>query len=291
MAVFRVEKNMNYTVMSNHHLKNPSLSLKAKGLLSLMLSLPENWNYTLKGLSLINRESIDAIRTAVWELEKAGYIVRRQGRDEKGKMTSIEYTVYEQPQVDLPVLDYPILENPTSGKPVLDYPTPDKPTSENPMQLNKEVLSINLISKNRSINQAALVQQTMQAAFAEIDKIDAMDVYRELIKENIDYDILCQEFKQKRMDEILELILETVCTKKKTIRIAGEDFPADIVKSRFIKLDSSHIQYIFECIDNNTSKIHNIKNYVLTALYNAPATMEHYYQAEVTHDLYGDETS
>ena len=82
MAVFRVEKSRGYTVMSNHHLRNKELSLKAKGLLSQMLSLPEDWDYTLAGLSHINRESIDAIRTAVWELEKAGYITRRQGRDE-----------------------------------------------------------------------------------------------------------------------------------------------------------------------------------------------------------------
>ena len=107
MAVFRVERNSGYTVMSNHHLRNKELTLKAKGLLSQMLSLPEDWDYTLAGLSHINRESIDAIRTAVWELEKAGYILRRQGRDEKGKMTAIEYTIYEQPQ--------PVLENPIPG--------------------------------------------------------------------------------------------------------------------------------------------------------------------------------
>jgi hypothetical protein len=134
MAVFRVEKNKGYTVMSNHHLRNKELSLKAKGLLSQMLSLPEDWDYTLAGLSLINRESIDAIRTAVWELEKAGYITRRQGRDEKGKMTAIEYTIYEQPQP--PALDCPVLENPTADKPILENPTPDNPTSENPTQLN-----------------------------------------------------------------------------------------------------------------------------------------------------------
>ena len=108
MAVFRVEKNRGYTVMSNHHLRNKALSLKAKGLLSQMLSLPEDWDYTLKGLSLINRESIDAIRTAVWELEKAGYIRREQGRDPKGKMADMVYTIYEQP-----VLENPVLENPT----------------------------------------------------------------------------------------------------------------------------------------------------------------------------------
>ena len=134
MAVFRVERNTGYTVMSNHHLRNKELTLKAKGLLSQMLSLPEDWDYTLAGLSYINRESIDAIRTAVWELEKAGYITRRQGRDEKGKMTAIEYTIYEQPQS--PGSHSPGLENPTPGKPILENPIPGNPTSENPTQLN-----------------------------------------------------------------------------------------------------------------------------------------------------------
>ncbi len=97
MAVFRVERNTGYTVMSNHHLRNKELSLKAKGLLSQMLSLPEDWDYTLAGLSYINRESIDAIRTAVWELEKAD--ISQGGRDATRKANDrIEYTIYEQPQ-------------------------------------------------------------------------------------------------------------------------------------------------------------------------------------------------
>ena len=125
MAVFRVERNTGYTVMSNHHLRNKELTLKAKGLLSQMLSLPEDWDYTLAGLSYINRESIDAIRTAVWELEKAGYITRRQGRDEKGKMTAIEYTIYEQPQ------------SPGSHSTGLENPIPGNQTSENQTQLNE----------------------------------------------------------------------------------------------------------------------------------------------------------
>lgn len=150
MAVFRVERNKGYTVMSSHHLRNKELSLKAKGLLSQMLSLPEDWDYTLKGLSLINRESIDAIHTAVWELEKAGYITRRQGRDEKGKMAAIEYAIYEQPQ-NTPELERPILENPTTDNPVLENPTTDKPTPENPTQLNKDIQKTDLPKKEKSI--------------------------------------------------------------------------------------------------------------------------------------------
>ena len=111
MAVFRVERNKGYTVMSNHHLRNKELSLKAKGLLSQMLSLPEDWDYTLKGLSFINREKIDAIREAIRELERAGYIVRSRERDEKGRLRGADYVIFEQPQPPTP--DLPTLENPT----------------------------------------------------------------------------------------------------------------------------------------------------------------------------------
>ena len=137
MAVFRVERNKGYTVMSNHHLRNKELSLKAKGLLSQMLSLPEDWDYTLKGLSLINREKIDAIREAIKELERAGYIVRSRERDEKGRLRGADYVIFEQPQPPMP--DLPTLENPTLDNPTQEKPTLEKPTLENPTQLNKDI--------------------------------------------------------------------------------------------------------------------------------------------------------
>ena len=132
MAVFRVEKNSGYTVMSNHHLRNRALSLKAKGLLSQMLSLPEDWDYTLQGLARINRESIDAIRQAIRELEQAGYIQRSRERDEKGRLRGADYVIFELPQ-PIPASVSPTLENPT-----LENPTQENPTLENPMQLNRE---------------------------------------------------------------------------------------------------------------------------------------------------------
>ena len=134
MAVFRVEKNSGYTVMSNHHLRNRNLSLKAKGLLSQMLSLPEDWDYTLQGLARINRESIDAIRQAIRELEQAGYIQRSRERDEKGRLRGADYVIFELPQ-PIPASVSPTLENPT-----LENPTQENPTLENPMQLNKDKL-------------------------------------------------------------------------------------------------------------------------------------------------------
>ena len=121
MSVFRVEKTKGYTVMSNHHLRNHALSLKAKGLLSQMLSLPDDWDYTLQGLAQINKESIDAIREAVRELERAGYIKRSRERDEHGCLRGTVYTIYEQPHAE------PTPEEPTQEKPALDNPTLEKP--------------------------------------------------------------------------------------------------------------------------------------------------------------------
>ena len=269
-----------------------------------MLSLPEDWDYTLAGLSLINRESIDAIRTAVWELEKAGYITRRQGRDEKGKMTAIEYTIYEQPQP--PALDCPVLENPTADKPILENPTPDNPTSENPTQLNKELLKTNLPKKEKlntdvssthsipfhSLNPSPLEDAAQPPERKRKEATDAYSVYEEIIKDNIEYDYLIQDryLDRDRIEEILALILETVCTKRKTIRIAGDDYPAELVKARFMKLNSEHIRFVLDCMQENTTKIRNIKQYMKAALFNAPSTIGSYYTSLVSHDMYGGRT-
>lgn len=294
MAVFRVEKTKGYTVMSNHHLRNPDLTLKAKGLLSQMLSLPENWDYTLKGLSSINRESIDAIRTAVWELEKAGYITRRQGRNGQGKMTAIEYTIFELPQP-------PGLENPTTATPLLENPIPDKPTtenpvSENPMQLNKEVSSKEVSNTDLlNIHSIPIHSTPFQREAAKpperkgngYTNMDAVKAYEEVIKDNIEYPYLVQDnsIDKGLLDEIVALMLETVCTRRKTVRIAGDDYPAELVKSKFMKLNSSHIQFVLDCMRQNTTKIRNIKKYLLAVLFNAPTTIDSYYTALVAHDM------
>ena len=282
MAVFRVEKNKGYTVMSNHHLRNKALSLKAKGLLSQMLSLPEDWDYTLKGLSLINRESIDAIRTAVWELERAGYIRREQGRDTKGKMADMVYTIYEQPVLAKPVLENPVLENPTS-----DNPTSDNPAAGNPTQLNTDGQSTDSIpfpSLPPARNEAAAAPPERKGT----GKDAAVQIYREILLENIEYDYLIQDnsIDREQLDEIVDLMLETVCTSRKIIRIAGDDYPAELVKSKFMKLNSDHIRFVFDCLRENTTKVRNIKQYLRAMLFNAPSTISNYYTSLVNHDLY-----
>ena len=136
MAVFRVERTGDYTVMSNFHLKDKRLSLKAKGLLSQMLSLPDDWDYTLSGLSYINRESKDAIRSAVNELETAGYIRRRQTTDASGKFAANEYTIFERPIEGEPMLDKPSSENPITVNPSAVNPLPENPTQLNTKKSN-----------------------------------------------------------------------------------------------------------------------------------------------------------
>ena len=302
MAVFRVERNTGYTVMSNHHLRNKELSLKAKGLLSQMLSLPEDWDYTLAGLSYINREKIDAIREAVRELERAGYIVRSRERDEKGRLRGAEYVIYEQPQK--PVSDLPILENPTLDNPTLEKPMQEKPTLENPMQLNKDIQRTDLPKKEKSNTDLSSTHSSPihslnplpygdTAAVPErkrTEKNDAYRVYEEIIKDNISYDILLQDnhLDADRINEIVDLILETVCTKRSTIRVAGDDYPAELVKSKFMKLDSEHIRFVLDCMRENTTKIRNIKQYLKAALFNAPSTIGNYYTSLVSHDMASD---
>ena len=302
MAVFRVERNTGYTVMSNHHLRNKELSLKAKGLLSQMLSLPEDWDYTLAGLSYINREKIDAIREAVRELERAGYIQRSRERDEKGRLRGTDYIIYEQP----PNLDLPTLENPTLGNPTLENPTQEKPTLENPMQLNKDIQKTDLpkkeksntdLSSNHSIpilspNPSPLREETAEPERKGTEAADAYSVYEEIIKDNIEYDYLIQDryLDRDRIEEILALILETVCTKRRTIRIAGDDHPAELVKAKFMKLNSEHIRFVLDCMQENTTKIRNIKQYMKAALFNAPSTIGSYYTSLVSHDMYGGRT-
>ena len=302
MAVFRVERNTGYTVMSNHHLRNKELTLKAKGLLSQMLSLPEDWDYTLAGLSHINREQIDAIREAVRELERAGYIVRSRERDAKGRLRGADYVIYEQPQLP-PKPDLPTLENPTLENPTQENPTLEKPTQENPMQLNKEIQRTNLSKKEKSNTDTQSTHSIPilspnpspcgEAATpperkgTEATAQSAVDIYREIIKDNIDYDILKQDmrFDGDRLDEIVDLMLETVCTARKRVRIAGDDYPAELVKSKFMKLDGEHIRFVLDCMRENTTKIRNIKQYLKAALFNAPSTIGNYYTSLVAHDM------
>ena len=290
MSVFRVEKNKGYTVMSNHHLRNHALSLKAKGLLSQMLSLPEDWDYTLQGLAQINKESIDAIREAVRELERAGYIKRSRERDERGCLRGTVYTIYEQPHAE-PTPEKPMQALPTLDNPTLEKPMLDKPTLENPMQLitkgrNKE---------KQNTDQSITDSIPFPSGFPETpvqkrtEAKESFERYRNLILENIDYDVLASDphVDRELLDEIVDLVQETVCSTRSRIRVAGNDYPTEVVRSKLLKLNGEHIRFVMDCLKQNTTRIRNIRQYLLTVLFNAPSTMSNYYTALVAHDMAG----
>ena len=289
MSVFRVEKNKGYTVMSNHHLRNHTLSLKAKGLLSQMLSLPEDWDYTLQGLAQINKESIDAIREAVRELERAGYIERSRERDERGCLRGTVYTIYEQPQTQ-PDPEEPAQAVPALVQPTLEKPMLDSPALENPTQLNtKRTKKRKRQNTDRSITDSIPFPSGFPETSTQkrTEAKEAFESYRELILENIDYDILASDphVDREQLDEIAQLVQETVCSTRDRIRVGGNDHPAEVVRSKLLKLNSEHIRFVMDCLKQNTTGIRNIRQYLLAVLFNAPSTMNSYYAALVAHDM------
>lgn len=302
MAVFRVEKTRDYTVMSNHHLRNTELSLKAKGLLSLMLSLPENWDYTTKGLSRICKDGIDSINSGVKELEANGYVIRRRLRNEKGQLTTTEYTIFEQPQTldtgDVsPKGENPILDKQAQDKPILENPILDKPKQEEPIlgkphQLSTNILNTDLlnieVSNPYPSNQSPANKEPQEKKMG-YDSIgcDSLEKVRELVFKNIEYEYIKDQHDRGRLDEIVELMVETLCSTKDTINVSGDDYPAQLVKEKLLRINSLHIDYVFECLKKTTTYIRNIKRYLLTTLFNAPSTIDNYYSALVNHDFNG----
>lgn len=264
-------KKGTFSVISNLHLKDKRLSLKSKALLTQMLTLPPTWDYNLRGLATINKEGVDAIRTAVRELEACGYVVRRQVRDDKGHITDTVYDIYETPYLDEPRADNPIMAMPDT----------DPQTLFNINNTNNTNNTNIDVSINQSINRACMDETDM------VDAMDAAMKYEALLKNNIGYVELSAEYGKERLDNIVGILLDVLLTSGSYVRISGNDRPAELVKSQILKLSSLHIEYVLGCMDNITEPIHNIKAYMLTALYNAPATMESYYRAQtMQHILY-----
>lgn len=324
MATFRVEKTTGYTVMSNHHLRNKNLTLKAKGLLSLMLSLPEEWDYTLRGLACICRESVDAVRSGIGELEKEGYIVRGQLRD-GGRFAAADYTIYEAPQLAgetgakadtkppenthgktpeeaapenngfenvgtstfPPLLDFPISVNPIPGNPTSENPVPENPTSGNPTQINKELLNKNILIQDP--NHIPSLSQIPGGPDEEPDS--DREGYSKILKKNLCYDRITDprlfgKSDRDFLEGLYTIALEALLSQKKKFVISGNKHSAEYVRKRLLKLEYGHLLYVKECFDNTKSRVVNVKAYLLMALINAPLTMDAYYTNRVTHDLY-----
>ena len=300
MAIVRIEKSSNYTVISNYPLKDMNLSLKSIGLLCKMLSLPDGWEFSIKGLSLICKENKSTVQTCLNELEDNGYVITRSERNTKGQFAKIEYIIYEtpidkekaavrkaekSPDMDIPDAEKPDAENPYTENRDTVKPDTEKQPQLNTNQSNKEKLNTDLLSID-SFHSGAMQKPASERS--EGKKVSAKESaeYREIIKENINYDVLCFDHpaRAERIDELVEIITETVCSGKKYIKVAGSELDTSIVRSQFLKLRSDHILFVIDCMDKSTSEITCMKSYLITALYNSLTTINHYYDAWVNHD-------
>lgn len=299
MAVFRVKKINNFTVSDNYHLRDLNLSLKAKGLLSQMLSLPESWDYTLAGLAKINKESVTAIRSGIKELETAGYLVRRQTIDNSGKFSVNEYTIYERPLSEKPVFEsksietQPVLTESEDiatpekvAEPLLQNPTTEEPTAEIGTQLNIDKSNTDKTNTESIPSTPSKYDCHSRMTRTEVKSSEDLENCREVIEDHIDYEVLTTEgHDPELLNEIVGLVAETVCAPRPSIRVAKANFPADAVKSRLMTLTGDHIRYVMDNLAANTVPVRNMKAYLLTSLWNAPISMHNHYQNRVNYDL------
>ena len=297
MAVYRVERTRDYTVMSNHHLKDTSLSLKAKGLLSLMLSLPDDWNFNMRGLSSICKEGLEAIGNALKELEKAGYMVRNQLRGANGRITDTEYIIYERPQEPAPAdpdtagpdTPPPDTTLPYPGNPDVVEPDMADPSAENPALLNTKKSNTKKTNTQRPNTHSfppPAPSAPPAAPMAPVEGMKEIFERREDIKAQIEYDLIADLSNQTQLDEFVEIMLEVALSRSPTMKIGRDaEYPTAFVQQRFEQLNSEHIRKVLDGIQENTTRVWNTRAYLLAALFNAPATTDNHYTMLVNHDM------
>jgi hypothetical protein len=285
MAVFRIDKTKDYTVMANFHLRDKSLSLKAKGLLSLMLSLPEDWDYTTKGLAYICKDGVDSICAAVKELENAGYVQRKRNRNSQGRLTNVEYTILEKPistpevpqaakrdkspKRENPVLDNPVLENPRQDIPEQDLPKQEKPAQLNTNTSSKEKINTDLSNTHSFFPSADVTSDCGQTE----RRITSGD-----IRAQIEYEIMAQRYRRDQLDELVEIMLEVALNRSPTIHIGRDaEYPTYYVQERFQRINSMHIEKVMDGIAENRTRVYNTKAYLIAALFNSVSTIDHHY--------------
>ena len=319
MAVFRVEKSNGYTVMCNYHLRDRNLSCKACGLLSKMLSLPDEWDYTTRGLAAICKDGVDSITTALKELEACGYLVRTRRRDDRGRVTDTEYVIYERPR-DMsgseeetvsyaPFCNGPDPASPDPDFPYQDFPEQEFPDTEIPAEINKEKTSTKETNTKKSITDSLSYVSFSPSVNACDDGENALmddpvenfrekgtdrrtelsaERVREEIRKQIDYNMLLDRVNPVQLTELVEIMTEVSMNRSPTIRLSrDEEYPAAYVRERFRKITSEHIEKVFECIRENAGSVKNVKAYLLAALFNVVSTLDHHYAMMAAADISG----
>ncbi len=280
-TVFRVEKNANYTVMSNIHLKDKHLSLRAAGLLSKILSLPPEWDYTVTGLAKITSDGVDSVSSAIRELEKFGYITRRQLRDEFGRMSRNEYRVYEDPKQNPDFSEETCEEkcekNSESGKTdniFLPSPQTGEPSREIPPTAPRTTATYNKLNTKELNTHSSITHPRAARGSEELTEgtegRNEKEKYFSLISENIEYNCFSEE---SGVYELVELMSEVICSNRETVRVNGGELPLEQVKQRFLELKRTHIEHVLDTAEKNANEVRNRRAYLITLLYNSPATV------------------
>ena len=269
MAIFRVKKTRDFTIMSNHHLRDKKLSLKGM---------------------------------AVKELEDAGYIERRRFRNEKGQLKSIEYIIHEIPETEQedtqeepksensmqepdfyePILENQIEEAPTSEIPMLGKATQLNTNIQNTKEINTDVIKYPSINPSPENNLKAMSNAELEERW-----IDRYNQNIEFVKNNIEYDGLCTIHDKATLDNIVSIMAEVLTVDRHSYTIEGCEYPAVLIKKRFSEIDYSVMDAFLMQFENKTEKIRNIKAYLITSMYNAPSTASAQIHNTVIHDIYG----
>ena len=277
MDKYTLHRNGNFTVLSNYCFYDPNLSNKALGLLCKAFSLHPDWQFNVNGLSSIcPKDGKTAIKSQIKELESAGYLIRTPIRSPNGKYEGNHYEFFETPWWNLPEDERPNLDLPPSAKLPVEKPLTENPPAGNRPQLNTKQLNTNQLNtyliNNPSINLFGTDRRTVES----------------YIKEQIDFEDLCYFLEGERLQEIVTVLVDTLCTSKDTVRINNEDVPFADVADRFFGLDSEHIQYVLDCIDGAANEIKNMRAYIPTLLFNAPTTMKNSVSAQFERDMRND---
>ena len=305
-TVFRVEKKSNYTIISNLHLQDKALSLKAKGMLTLMLSLPEDWDMTLKGLVALSNDGIDSVRSTIKELEEHGYLSRSRGRNARGQMLCTEYTIHEKSTLTENTENN--AENNQVGKSDVDVSRDQVGKSDVEIsrdqvgfpKIGKPIYGKSDTIKDLKNKKTEYTKDSYPSSYqGKVTDEDAMDEhkaqqllserrrYEETIKDNIDYDIFSESDDKDFRDFVnlsVQVMVDAVTSTAPTIRIKKQDIPQSVVKSQLLKVTSEQIEYVYSSTQTSKTKIVNMQNYILTALYNSLFGANLYYSQWVKHD-------
>lgn len=280
MPVIRIEKTANYTVISNYPLRDSRLSLKACALLCKMLCNTDTWDYSITGMAAMCKDGKSAVSSAMKELEQYGYLVRKQHRNEKGQIVDTEYIIYESPELNAEYMqkqaELADSAEPeffsASEEPPAENPFPEDAEPENDAQINTIPTSTETINTDAISSYPSFSRQNTEDAPPK--DVMGYDEACERIRENIEYDILCERFPKERLDEIVDIAVEIVSIPRAFIRVGDDSYPYALAKDRVLRLEADHIIYILESLDSITHKIHYVKPYLTKTILEAVVSKE-----------------